>query len=396
MKIVVIAPNVSENLSGEAIKAFQYITHLLSNGDDVTLLTHARSRGHLDQFPDMLAVRFVEDGFWQKFFWRSRVLRSLVDVPFFLAVRKIIEGVYAEAPETVFHFLGPVSPIIPRFPVRGSKSVLGPITGNIYYPPALRSREPFQLSVRRILHSIAQHTVGIFLNDKAGFDRILISGGERTRQSMKWAGASDAQMRDVFDSGVSDKIMTLSKISHTGVNHRFAATGRLVPHKGVDLAIRAVAKTKTPVTLDIFGSGPEETHLRALIDGLGVGDRVKLRGWLPSHDDLINELRNYRGYVFPSMAEANGIVIQEGLSMGLPVICLNWGGPTLLTTDATAIRIDPGADDEIVAALADHMDRLAEDPEFAAQLSDNGFETARKNFSWGAVSEQWRRAFTDL
>ncbi|MCF6192763.1 MAG: GtrA family protein, partial [Kangiellaceae bacterium] len=113
MKIVVIAPNVSENLSGEAIKAFQYITHMLANGDDVTLLTHARSRGHLDRFPDMLAVRFVEDGFWQKFFWRSRVLRSLVDVPFFLAVRKIIEGVYAEAPETVFHFLGPVSPIIP-------------------------------------------------------------------------------------------------------------------------------------------------------------------------------------------------------------------------------------------------------------------------------------------
>ncbi|NOX84219.1 MAG: glycosyltransferase family 4 protein [Alphaproteobacteria bacterium] len=396
MKIVVIAPNVSENLSGEAIKAFQYITHMLANGDDVTLLTHARSRGHLDRFPDMLAVRFVEDGFWQKFFWRSRVLRSLVDVPFFLAVRKIIEGVYAEAPETVFHFLGPVSPIIPRFPVRESKSVLGPITGNIYYPPALRSREPFQLSVRRVLHSIAQRGVGMALNDKAGFDRILISGGERTRQSMKWAGASDAQMRDVFDSGVSDKIMTLSKISHTGVNHRFAATGRLVPHKGVDLAIRAVAKTKTPVTLDIFGSGPEETHLQALIDELGVGERVKLRGWLPSHDDLISELRNYRGYVFPSMAEANGIVIQEGLAMGLPVICLNWGGPTLLTTDATAIRIDPGSDDEIVAALADQMDRLAEDPEFAAQLSDNGFEAARKNFSWGAVSEQWRRAFTDL
>ncbi len=396
MKIVVIAPNVSENLAGEAIKAFQYISHLLANGDDVTLLTHARSRGHLDQFPDKLDVRFVEDGFWQIFFWRSRVLRSLVDVPFFLAARRLIQSIFAEAPETVFHFLGPVSPIIPRFPVRGSKSVLGPITGNIYYPPALRSREPFQLSVRRILHFMAQHAVGAVLNDKAGFDKILISGGERTRQSLKWAGANDAQMRDVFDSGVSDKIMGLSKISHVGVNYRFVATGRLVPHKGVDLAIRAVAKTETPVTLDIFGSGPEQAMLQALIDELGVGERVTLRGWLPSHDDLIRELTNYRGFVFPSMAEANGIVVQEGLSMGLPVICLNWGGPTLLTTDATAIRIDPGPDDEIVAALAGQMDRLAEDPQFATQLSDSGFESARQNFNWDAVSRQWRRAFTDL
>ena len=395
MKIVVIAPNVSENLAGEAIKAFQYIHHLIASGADVTLLTHERSSGHLDRFPDTLKISFVKDDFWQKFFWGTGVLRSFVDVPFFLEVRKFIKAAYAEAPETVFHFLGPVSPIIPRFPVRGSKSVLGPLTGNIYYPPALVSREPFQSRIRSFLHEMTQRFLGAVLNDKAGFHRILVSGGERTRRSLKWAGASDEQMRDVFDSGVSDKIMGLEKISHAGVNYNFVANGRLVPHKGVDLAIRAVAKTDSPVTLDIYGSGPEEERLKALIKELGLEDRVQMKGWLPSHDDLIKAMTQYRGFVFPSMAEANGIVVQEGLAMGLPVVCLNWGGPTLLTTEETAVRIDPATEEEIADQIARAMDRLAEDPEYAAQLSSNGFEKARSNFSWQAVAEQWRRAFSD-
>ncbi len=395
MKIVVIAPNVSENISGEAIKAFQYITHLLFHGAEVTLLTHARSRGHLDQFPDKLNVVFVEDGFWQKVFWHSKVLRTLVDVPFFLAARKLIKSIYVETPDTFFHFLGPVSPIIPRFPLREGKTVLGPITGNIYYPPSLSGREPFQLRVRRTFHELSQRVVSVLFNDKAGFSRILISGGERTRRSILWAGANESQMRDVFDSGVSDKILALSKISHEGTNYRFVTNGRLVPHKGIDLAVRAVALTTVPVTFDIFGSGPEVEKLQTLIDELGLGERVMLRGWLPSHDDLIEEMKQYRGFVFPSMAEANGIVVQEALAMGLPVICLKWGGPTLLTTEETAIRIDPDSEEKVIQAFAEQMDRLAQDPEYASRIASNGFEAARKNFSWEAVAEQWRRAFSD-
>lgn len=326
MKIVVVAPNVSENLSGEAIKAFQYIKYLIASGVDATLLTHERSRGHLDNFPEALQVRYIEDDFWQLFVWKSVVFRSLIDLIFFLRARKVIAQINAEAPETVFHFLGPVSPVLPRFPPSDAKCVLGPITGNIYFPPALRSREPFSLQLRRIMHLLAQRLVGMVLKDKALFDSILVSGGDRTRQSLKWAGGRDERMHDVFDSGISDEILGLPMIDHVGENYRFVLNGRLVPHKGADLAISALAKTTTPATLDIFGKGPMEPKLRALVKELNLEKRVTFRGWLPNHDDLIREMTNYRGFVFPSMAEANGIVIQEALALGLPVLCLKWGG----------------------------------------------------------------------
>jgi len=393
MKIVVIAPNVSENVSGEAIKAFQYIKNLVQDGVTVTLITHARSRGHIDTHGGAIEVVHVEDDFWQGLVWRSILLRPLIDIPFFLAVRRMVKRMAREDPATIFHYLGPVSPILPRFPVASSNSVLGPITGNIYYPPALRTREPFSLKWRRISHGAAQRAVGFLFHDKAKFREILVSGGERTRQSLKWAGAHDRQMRDVIDAGVSNAILRRPKVMHEGENSRFVITGRLMPHKRVDLAIRAVAKSNGRVTLDIFGKGPEKEKLQALIEKLKLQDRVVLRGWSQSHDDLLEEMSRYRGFVFPSMAEANGIAVQEALAMGLPVICLNWGGPTLLTNERTALRVEPLSDGQIVEAFAAEMDQLAQDPALATKLSKEGFEAARRLFSWEAVSNQWRAGF---
>ncbi len=389
MKITVISPNISENMSGEAIKAFQYVKHLTKIGADLTIISHARSRGQFEEASPGARVIFIEDDFWQRNIWRTVLFRQMVTIPFFRRVRTLVKELSAEHPEMIFHYLCPVSPIYPRMPVKGVRNILGPLTGNIYFPPALKSREPFRLKWRRATHKPAQVLLKLFAGDKGKFDRILISGGARTAESLKWAGARDDQFRYVIDSGISDRIIARPAIQHEGPNYRFLCNGRMDPHKGVDLAVRAVAQTKKPITLDIFGKGDMEETVRALIEELGVGDRVTMRGWLPSHDDLLDEMMKFRGFVFPSMSEANGIVVQEALAMGLPVVCLNWGGPSVLTSDETARRIEPTSDEDIVAALAEEMDRLAEDPALATQRASAGLDHARAHFSWPAVADQW-------
>ncbi|MGF1545263.1 MAG: glycosyltransferase family 4 protein [Parvularculaceae bacterium] len=393
MNIVVIAPNISENLSGEAIKAYQYVRHLIARGDRVSVIAHSRSRGHFENAAAGAPLHFVEDEIVQRLLWKSVALRPFVTLPFFVAVRRLVRDIAAREPDAVFHYLCPVSPIYPRLPVAGVRNVLGPVTGNIHYPPALRHREPFGARWRRMSHRVLQGLIGGVLRDKAKFDRILISGGERTRESLSWAGAGDDQFRDVLDSGVSDRILSRPSVAHEGVNHRFVCNGRLVPHKGVDLAIRAVARAATPVALDVFGDGPTAPALRDLIRSLGLEDRVRLRGWLPSHDDLLDEMAAYRGFVFPSMAEANGIVVQEALAMGLPVICLDWGGPALLASGEEAALIPPTGEEAIVDAIAAEMDRLAENPALAAARAEAARDAARRRFSWSAVADDWIRNF---
>jgi glycosyltransferase involved in cell wall biosynthesis len=65
---------------------------------------------------------------------------------------------------------------------------------------------------------------------------------------------------------------------------RVGYAGRLVPEKGVDLLLRALAGLQAPWRAVIAGRGPEEGRLRAMAQELGLGDRVELRGNLPSRE----------------------------------------------------------------------------------------------------------------
>jgi glycosyltransferase involved in cell wall biosynthesis len=204
------------------------------------------------------------------------------------------------------------------------------------------------------------------------------------------AGCKESQLVASIDSGVLDRLYEEPRARHSGRNLRFFQNGRLVEHKGTDMAIRALTKTRNPVELDIIGRGPELEKLKALVGELKLEDRVKFIEWIPDHSKLAEMLRQYRAFVFPSLAEANGIVVQEAMVMGLPVITLNWGGPAMLVTPETGILIEPTDEEHVVSELAKAMDLLAEDGELAESMSIAGRNRAVANgFLWSGVIRSW-------
>ena len=392
-KLVLVTPNISEQMGGEAIKAYQFLRHLTAGGQDVTVVTHRRSAPVLERdFPQVPAF-IVEDSAGQKLFWHTMPLRPLVDVFFFRYARPILRRILADHPDAIIHYLCPVSPILPRFPLPGAANVLGPLTGNIYYPPAFQREEPMKLKLGRLFHYLAQRVAGSAFGDKRHFSRILVSGGERTRRSLSWAGASDARMCDVVDSGISDEFDRHALIRHEGVNDRFMTSGRLVPHKGVQLSIEALQYVTRPIRFDVYGDGAYRATLERLASKLGVEDKVRFMGWMESHDALIARMAEYRGYVVPSLAEANGIVVQEAMMAGLPVICLKWGGPAMLADQESAILVEPGSQDAAVRAIAAAMDALATDPDRANRLVAGAHAVAERRFGWDNVADEWQAAY---
>lgn len=392
-KFVLVTPNISEQMGGEAIKAYQFLRHLIGGGHDVTVVTHRRSAPVLERDFPQVPVFVIEDTPAQKLSWHAMPLRPMVDVFFFRRARPVLRRILAGHPDAVFHYLCPVSPILPRFPLPEATNVLGPLTGNIYYPPALRAGEPMKLKLGRLFHYVAQRTTGAAFGDKRHFQRILVSGGERTRRSLIWAGAPDVRMRDVVDSGISDEFDRHPLIRHEGVNDRFMTSGRLVPHKGVQLSIAALQYVTRPIRFDIYGDGTYRDTLERLVERLGVGDKVRFMGWMESHDALIARMAEYRGYLVPSLAEANGIVVQEAMMAGLPVICLKWGGPTMLADQRSAILIEPDTHDRVVRAIAQAMDTLAADPDHANELVAAARAIAERRFGWDNVADEWKAAY---
>jgi glycosyltransferase involved in cell wall biosynthesis len=184
---------------------------------------------------------------------------------------------------------------------------------------------------------------------------------------------------------------------HAGRNLRFVHNGRLVKHKGTDLAIRALALAKNPVVLEIIGRGPELANLKALASQLGLSERVRFIEWFADHEQLAAALREYRGFVFPSLCEANGIVVQEAMIMGLPVICADWGGPSLLVTPQCGFLIEPRSEQYMIEELAKAMDILAEDGALAERLSLAGRQRAiDRHFLWPGVVRDWTAVYRNV
>jgi L-malate glycosyltransferase len=94
--------------------------------------------------------------------------------------------------------------------------------------------------------------------------------------------------------------------------------GRLLPHKHVDVLLRALALAPGATGL-IVGSGPEKDRLIAFAGELGIRDRVSFES-PGSHEAVLDRLRAARLLVFPSTREGFGIAVLEANACGVPAL----------------------------------------------------------------------------
>lgn len=98
--------------------------------------------------------------------------------------------------------------------------------------------------------------------------------------------------------------------------------GQLVPRKGVDLlleAMRPFFDDYPELRLSVIGGGSEARALQALAHSFGIEDRVNFEGTVPS-DKVQSRLASADVMVLPSRWDGWGMVVNEALSAGVPVI----------------------------------------------------------------------------
>ena len=395
--LILIAPNVSEQMGGEAIKALQIMEELAAQRVDFHQITHSRVRKELENKYINSKITYIEDDILMRLIWKSVIFRMLL-VPLFLRRAAWVAADLARShPGSVVHYTSPVSPVVPRFAVPGVPVIVGPINGNIHHPRAFRGRETASYRLRRWFLEPAQMVHRLFFSGLRSAAAILVAGGPRTEESLRMAGCRDRQFRETLDSGIPNRLLDEPPIRHEGRNLRFVHNGRLVSHKGTDLIIRSLARTRNPVELDVIGRGPMKGELVRLVEELGLRDRVHFIDWFPEHSDLARALRRARAFVFPSLAEANGIVVQEAMMMGLPTICLDWGGPSLLITPECGILIQPADEESVLIGLAAAMDRLSEDGQLADDMALVGRAIAlERGFLWKDLIRRWIAIYREV
>jgi len=159
----------------------------------------------------------------------------------------------------------------------------------------------------------------------------------------------------------------------------FIFVGRLVPYKGVDVLLRALAAVPE-ATLVVVGEGPEETALQTLAEDLGVRQRIELVGTL-AETEIAELLQGARALVLPSVdaSEAFGLVQLEAMAAGVPVVVtdLPTGVPEVGVPDETGLLVAPGD----VEALAAAMNCLQADAALRQRLGEGGRRHFARHYS---------------
>jgi glycosyltransferase involved in cell wall biosynthesis len=104
--------------------------------------------------------------------------------------------------------------------------------------------------------------------------------------------------------------------------------GRLVPHKRVEIGLRALARLLPDfpgLRLNVVGSGWWETHLRDYARELGVAEHVNFAGFVTQEDK-----QRYLGQAWvaltPSLKEGWGLTIVEAAARGTPTVAFAAAG----------------------------------------------------------------------
>jgi glycosyltransferase involved in cell wall biosynthesis len=158
-----------------------------------------------------------------------------------------------------------------------------------------------------------------------------------------------------------------------------AFVGKLIPEKNVDelLEAFAVAAPRVPaMRLVLVGDGPERQRLGDRASALGI--EVRWAGFA-NQSELPRVYAAIDLLVLPSRSESWGLVVNEAMACGVPVIASDRVGcvPDL---------VHPGRTGEVYrsghpAELAERIVRLAGDPVARKALGDNGRRLVRSGYS---------------
>ena len=170
---------------------------------------------------------------------------------------------------------------------------------------------------------------------------------------------------------------------------------RLVKGKGIDVVIRALkilAARGIPYRYVIGGEGPEKRSLEALVDELGLGDKVHFKGSITDGEKW-RLLRNGDVFVMPSRVnpeiqhEGFGIAFVEAAAFGVPAVGSNAGGiPDAVVDGKTGILVP----EESPVDLADALTFLYRKPEIRREMGRAARERARREFSPRAIAARFR------
>jgi glycosyltransferase involved in cell wall biosynthesis len=241
--------------------------------------------------------------------------------------------------------------------------VIGPVSGGEFTPRSMWR----YLGVRGLVHDLVRYASAMAMavptrSRWRSTDAVIAQNRETLEFVERRLVRGDTPVR-CQSHGVSPTVDAVPVV--TGRRREVLFVGRLMTWKGLLLALDAFAQADLPgVRFVVIGDGPDRGLIERRVARLDLTERVEIAGSM-ERADVLDRMRHASCLLFPSFHDSAGFVVSEALSLGLPVVCLDHGGPRELVRswpEVPAATVPVGAPGATVAGLARAIRQFVEDP----------------------------------
>jgi glycosyltransferase involved in cell wall biosynthesis len=160
--------------------------------------------------------------------------------------------------------------------------------------------------------------------------------------------------------------------------------GQLIPRKGIDCLIRAIAASKSRrIRLCLIGEGPQRAELAERAQQLGIAERVNFYGY---RADRLSFLKQFDAFVLPSALEGIPRCVLEAMAANVAVIATDIPGCRDVVHDGRTGLLMPVGD---VAALAAALEKLIDDAPSRARMAAAGRTLIESEFSAATMAARY-------
>jgi len=172
--------------------------------------------------------------------------------------------------------------------------------------------------------------------------------------------------------------------------------GKFDFRKRLDIAIKAVAKTKRDVRLMVYGSGNyhQVNNAKKLACSLGVEEQIQFMG-ICSNDDVKVAMNNADLFLFTSVNEDTSTVVLEAISNGLPVLCFDACGMSAVIDETVGRKVQLTTPSQSVLDFAEQI-RFFDDNREELKKRSEACVTRAEELSWDNKAKKMLEIYASL
>ena len=353
---------------------------------------------YLDKHPDELKnTEFVfidvPNTFWHKGYRFERLYYMLWQRQALKDAKKIMLTKKFD----LVHHITYVTCILPTYMHKlGIPFIYGPVSGGENIPSVIGYPMRIKEKIIEIIRSASQILFKYTPNFAKTMDNssLIVTTTEETKGIIP--KQYHAKVRVFQAIGInSDMLYPEPRVKDNKIP-RFLMAGRMLYWKGYELGIFAFMKAlkegcdaELIILSNTEGKSQYEAHKEKLkgLCGYYLGKEIKFISNI-EHSQMKDFYDGFDVLLNCSLRDSGCFVVMEAMSRGLPVICVNTGGPKVNTTEESAFKIEPAPLQEMIDKISDAIKLLACNKERREHMGREARKHAMETFTLEARVKQ--------